>query len=63
MLLVDHQFLPVGVGMPLAVSLLAMLERVLPSSRYQAKICCTIAAAYPSRRSPAGSRGLWGSTW
>jgi hypothetical protein len=31
--------------MLLAVSLLAMLERVLPASRYQAKSWCTITAA------------------
>jgi hypothetical protein len=44
-LLVVQAAFPVGVSTPLALSGVAMPERVSPSSRYQAKICSTIVAA------------------
>lgn len=44
-LLVVHAAFPVGVGTPFVLSRVAMPERVVRSSRYQAKICSTIVAA------------------
>src|SRR3712207_729059 len=59
--LLDQSLLPVGVGTPPSMSLLAMLPKVAPRSKYQANICPTMAASYSSILRPAGPRGWSGS--